>query len=346
MDYSNLSKEELIKIIEYLNGWLKVSERGKENVQKKEHTSYKIDTSDTYWKQIMDALPIITYIYDSLGFKWISKNMLEVSGYTGEEWKNMSNEERSLRLEFPEKPESLVYYEMFAQQGKNPEHDSVELEYRFKRKDGQWIWIYSTNSYIYNPITNDFDIVSAAFDITERKNREIEIERLNTELEEAILRERKLAEEKNALMQKEIDDKNRELNRLAIYLTEKNSCLMRLKKQATDLSKAGAKELKNMVAGIVNSIEQKLNSEAVWNTFEIQFESTNPHFMKNLMNLYPELTQMELRVCSLIKLNLSSKAISTILNTSSRTVDTHRLNIRKKMNLNDKEQLTKLLNSL
>jgi AraC family transcriptional regulator, chitin signaling transcriptional activator len=45
---------------------------------------------------------------------------------------------------------------------------------------------------------------------------------------------------------------------------------------------------------------------------------------------------MEMKVCALLKINLSSKEISSLLNISLRTVEDHRMNIRRKMNL-DKE---------
>jgi PAS domain S-box-containing protein len=346
MDYSSMSKEELINTLIFLNGIIKAQEISKSIKADDIDTKYRIDSLEEYWKTILDSIPLVVFTNDSYKCRWINKECFKTAGYTQEEWINFSQEERSLLFDFSSCPDSIASYLEFTRQGKKPENNSIELEYKMKKKNGEWIWIYSTFSYIYDPIMKDFVAMGTALDITDRKKNELEIARLNTELEEALKRERMLADEKNTLMQKEIDDKNRELNKLAIYLTEKNNCLINLKKQASSLSKSSPKDLKKMAAGIIRSIDEKLNNEAVWDTFEIQFESANPYFMKNLIQLFPVLSIMELRVCSLLKLNLSSKAISTILNISSRTVDSHRLRIRKKMNLNEKEQLSIILNSI
>jgi PAS domain S-box-containing protein len=346
MDYSELTREELIKIIELLNGRLEVHNQRLKNLNNDGFVKHEINNLDSYWKQIIDAIPVSVVLHDTVGYKWINKYTTILSGYTNDDWVNMSEQDRALIFEFPSKPETLVFLDMFTKEGKNPKTDSVNLEYKIKTKDGQWLWIFSTNSFIYNPQKDDFEVLSTAFDITDRKNHELEIEKLNQELNTVLERERKLAEEKQALMQQQIIDKNRELNRLAVFLTEKNNCLVKLKKQASELSNVSIKELKRAAKTIIKSIDDKLNSQSAWNTFEIQFETANPRFIQRLIDKFNDLSQMEIKICTLIKLDLSTKAISTILNVSPRTVDSHRYSIRKKMKLGQKEQLSLILNSI
>ena len=49
------------------------------------------------------------------------------------------------------------------------------------------------------------------------------------------------------------------------------------------------------------------------------------------------LTQKEIEICSMITSGLTSKEIAHILNVSYRTVDTHRANIRKKLEIKNKK---------
>jgi PAS domain S-box-containing protein len=291
-------------------------------------------------------LPVSVSLHDAVGYTTLNKYGSTLSGFTEEEWIKMSEEERALIFEFPAKPETLVFFDMMTNQNKDPEKDIIELEMKLRKKDGDWLWLHTTNSYVYNPLKDDFEVLTAALDVTERKKHELEIEKLNQELNELLERERLLAQEKQELMEKQIEDKNAELNRLAVYLTEKNNCFLNLKKQAKKLAGADSDELENITKTIIESIDSKINSQNAWNTFEIQFKAANPNYINNLRILYPDLSKMEVKVCTLIKLDLSTKAISSLLNLSTRTVDAHRYNIRKKMNHNNHTQLSQILNSI
>jgi|GEM_PF-571717 len=346
MDLTKLSKEELIKIIEFNSGFLEQQRNRIKTLSSVGYDNFKIENMESYWKDIIDAIPISLVMVDSVSYHWTNKHTEVVSGYSSDEWINMPLDERALIFEFPAKPETLIYMDMFTNQGKNIGTDSVDLELKLKRKDGKWIWLFTRNTLIYNPQKNDYEILVASIDITERKNHEEEIERLNKELAELIERERNLSKENEELLKQQILEKDKELNQLAVFLTEKNNCLLKLKKQATTFANASSKSIKVIADKIINTIEEKLNSESVWNTFEIQFETANPQFTVKLLKQYPKLSVTEVRVCALSKLELSSKAIAQILNLSPRTVETHRLNIRKKMKLNKNVQLSTKLNSI
>ena len=55
------------------------------------------------------------------------------------------------------------------------------------------------------------------------------------------------------------------------------------------------------------------------------------------------LTPTELKVCTLLKSNLSTKEIAEVLNSSIHTVETHRRRIRKKLGLSGQANLTTFL---
>ncbi len=66
-------------------------------------------------------------------------------------------------------------------------------------------------------------------------------------------------------------------------------------------------------------------------------------FSNTLLEKYPELSPTELKICSYLRMNLSSKTIAQVTNRSLRTIEYTRNNIRKKMKLKHQENLIKHL---
>lgn len=80
--------------------------------------------------------------------------------------------------------------------------------------------------------------------------------------------------------------------------------------------------------------------------FDNRLTAYNEDFFKLLLKKYPDLSPSELKLCAYLRLNPTSKDLSIILNRSMRTVESTRTNIRKKMNLNQQENLVTHLVSI
>ncbi len=90
--------------------------------------------------------------------------------------------------------------------------------------------------------------------------------------------------------------------------------------------------------------ESNLQTEGYWNEFLLLFSKVYPIFFEQLKVQYSELSQNELRICTLMKLNLSLLEIANLLNITSESVRKARYRIYKKMGLNsDKELVKKIL---
>ena len=74
--------------------------------------------------------------------------------------------------------------------------------------------------------------------------------------------------------------------------------------------------------------------------FEVMFRQMHSGFYEKLLEKCQDLSKTELNVCALLRLNLSSKDISRLVNISSNTVDLIRHKIRKKLELEQKESLS------
>jgi DNA-binding CsgD family transcriptional regulator/predicted nucleic acid-binding Zn-ribbon protein len=79
------------------------------------------------------------------------------------------------------------------------------------------------------------------------------------------------------------------------------------------------------------------------NEFEARFTGVYEQYYEKLKSLAPELTPHELRICALMRLNISTKEIALLTNRTAGTVDNTRSSIRKKLKLEDDTNLQEYL---
>lgn len=163
---------------------------------------------------------------------------------------------------------------------------------------------------------------------------------MRAEMEQAA-RDREIFRLKSERLAMEMQHKTKELTSLAMQLVQKNEMLDELKKQIGDIARLGSGTSggANELAPIIRQIETSRNSENEWELFEQQFRALHPEFMDDMARRCPELSPTELKVCALMKINLSSKEIANILCSSVRTVEDHRYRIRTKLGLPKGENL-------
>tara|TARA_X000000950_G_scaffold171861_1_gene209394 strand:- start:1050 stop:1310 length:261 start_codon:yes stop_codon:yes gene_type:complete len=81
-------------------------------------------------------------------------------------------------------------------------------------------------------------------------------------------------------------------------------------------------------------------------SFEIKFAQTYPQFTKKLVTVSDNLTAKEIKVCMLLKMNYNSNQIVMSLGISKSNFLNTRSSIRKKLNLDRKDNLIIFLLSL
>jgi hypothetical protein len=102
----------------------------------------------------------------------------------------------------------------------------------------------------------------------------------------------------------------------------------------------------NTNSQLTKMVNSHLAQDTNWNDFETYFESVNKNFYTKLKNKYPDIGSNDLKICALIKLNLSIKEMASILNISPDSVKTARYRLRKKLQLNTEENLTEFILSI
>lgn len=76
------------------------------------------------------------------------------------------------------------------------------------------------------------------------------------------------------------------------------------------------------------------------------FESINKNFYAKIKAAFPEVSANDLKICALIKLNLSIKEMAGILNISPDSVKTARYRLRKKLQLVTEENLAEFIKNI
>lgn len=84
-------------------------------------------------------------------------------------------------------------------------------------------------------------------------------------------------------------------------------------------------------------------SSSILDEFETRFTGVYDAYYGKLKNLAPELTPNELRICALMRLNISTKEIALLTNRTIGTVDNTRSSIRKKLKLDEETNLQEFL---
>lgn len=155
----------------------------------------------------------------------------------------------------------------------------------------------------------------------------------------------KALEAENAIrtLRTELEKKTRELTAFALRITEKQELLDTMHNGLRGIIEADSEEKNEIARELLRIVESANTSQRDWREFSRHFADLHQHFMENMSRLFPDLSPTELKVCALLRLNMSTKQIASIMHVSDRAVENHRLRLRKKLGLHRDDNLTKRL---
>ncbi len=159
-----------------------------------------------------------------------------------------------------------------------------------------------------------------------------------TEIQRQLLEEQKRLEQLH--MRQQIEYKESQLSAMTLQMLQKNELMQELKARVEE-DRTMEKDLK-----LSKIISKGLNQDQEWSDFNTNFESINQHFYTRLKQAYPSISPNDLKICALIKLNLSIKEMAAVLNISPDSVKTARYRLRKKLQLSTEDNLTEFILSL
>ena len=136
----------------------------------------------------------------------------------------------------------------------------------------------------------------------------------------------------------ELEMSRRQLTSTALIMAEKQHSVDLLKTEVSSLDETAP------ISGLAKKkllkiIDQAANVEDEWVFFQQQFELLEPSFLKNILHDFPALTQTDLKLLTLIRMNVDSKEIATILRISTQSTHSARYRLRKRLGLLEEESL-------
>ncbi len=159
------------------------------------------------------------------------------------------------------------------------------------------------------------------------------------------MRRNKIAKEKVdqelEFSNKELSQKKQELTAYALQLAHKNEVLEGIKTNVEDLKEEITN--KRSVQKIVNTISINQNDNDTWDGFRSRFLAVHKDFEANVKSSYPEVSNNELRLMALLKMQLTNKEIANILNISGAGIKKARYRLRKKLGLQTADSLEELV---
>lgn len=179
----------------------------------------------------------------------------------------------------------------------------------------------------------------------ERMENERRMKEQQTRLEvERTKRRMQETEAKNDQLQTELKHKASELASSTMNLIQHNDMLLQLDEDMRSLSEAVRREerktaLTQKVQDIRAMLQAHLNDDKGWEQFEENFNVVYDDFMVNLVREFPNLKKADRKLCAYLKMGLSSKEMASLLNMSVRSIETARYRLRKKLNLEQGDNL-------
>jgi tetratricopeptide (TPR) repeat protein len=162
-----------------------------------------------------------------------------------------------------------------------------------------------------------------------------------------VLRNRKnkeLLESNQKLFESEMERNRNELDHFTDKLLSKSKLIDELEEKL-NLSAANETEVKEFEQ--INQLtKMRILTEDNWALFKEHFDKVYPSFIPFIRNKYNNLTPAELRTLLLIKLNIESNEIAAILGISLDSVRKSRYRLKKKLDLQEEDDLIQHVQNL
>ena len=130
-------------------------------------------------------------------------------------------------------------------------------------------------------------------------------------------------------------------------LVEKNELLEQFKLDVENLtSQKDAQLVELRIKNLEHLNKTTILTDEDWNKFKILFEQVHIDFMKRLKEKMQNLTQAEIRLLCLTKLDLGTKQMAGILGVSITTIRQSRYRLRKKFGLSEEGSLNEIVESI
>jgi tetratricopeptide (TPR) repeat protein len=153
---------------------------------------------------------------------------------------------------------------------------------------------------------------------------------------------RQIVKTKNIRLEKQrlsdvVEFKDKELTLNVMNLIKKNEIFVDLSNRLIQMEqKTTDPAMKQEIIQLINSL-QRNSSQEMWEEFEVRFRQVHNSYYEKLLVRFPELSPSELKLCALLRLNLSTKEICELSGQRPSTLDVARYRLRKKLGLSNSQ---------
>jgi ligand-binding sensor domain-containing protein/DNA-binding CsgD family transcriptional regulator len=148
---------------------------------------------------------------------------------------------------------------------------------------------------------------------------------------------------RNDKLATEVDTKNNELMSKAAQMAHKNELLLGIKDNLENIKTADDTERTKSLRSLTRTLESEIASKEGWEQFLLYFNQVNQTFMHDLQLKHPNLTQNDLRMCALTRLNMPNREMATLLNISIKGIEKSRYRLKKRLDLDLDADLSRYL---
>ncbi len=174
-----------------------------------------------------------------------------------------------------------------------------------------------------------------------KRKQKLKIEAYKQRMLKAELDKKAIEEED---LQRAVQLKTAALSKYSLQVAQKNKMLARISKDLGQIASRNGFDHKEKIKLIVKDIDFNLNQQSEWVEFNNLFGEVHPSFIQNLSSISEErLSPTELKLGMLLRLNMSSKEIASILRVTPDSVRVARHRLRKKLPINAKKELVNFM---
>lgn len=163
------------------------------------------------------------------------------------------------------------------------------------------------------------------------------------ELMQAEIRNKYLEEEKLRAI---LEIRSKELSAHTLHLIQKNQLLEELRGKLNEIVNDEKRDQKKQLKQLIQKIGINFNHDQYWDEFRAIFDEVHQTFFINLKRHANGLTPADLRLVALLRLNLGSADIATLLGISQDSLRVARYRLRKKLNIAEGESVTAFIQRL
>ena len=265
--------------------------------------------------------------------KYCSPSCLDLTGFTS----NQVIAAESLASLLVYEPDRAKFNEFMAQSLDQLLMNQA-LEFRILTRHKQLRWCSINVRGVYNKQGRYLGIRASVHDITKLKRAMGHIHDLSEGKE--------MEHRAKMRFKSQLENKDRELISFLLQLSQKNEFIALATKQLKKIAAGNSKNLQQKLNDLLQMIDKLPSAPVNWEMVEVQLEKLHPGFLGRLQVRHSSLSPKEKKLCAYLRLGLSSKEISGLLNIAPKSVEVARGRLRKKLKLEHGIRLTHYINEL